>query len=167
MYRLLQIPFAHIQAAKDKLLNFMDASAVEECYQNAEMYFVCPEFIDELRILLQSKNILQVDYSKWFVEALVLGKSAADIINRIFVLLDEHTAKSIISQAAIWYPYSDVVGLIEYLLEQGLTNAQIGKLLIEDPMLIMHYRKEGCRAPRFGHSKEYVDHVITKIKTDK
>lgn len=165
VHKLLQIPFSQIQATKDKLNEFVDVSVIEEGYLKTEMYFVKHEFIDELKAFLGSKNIQQVDYSKWFVEALLLGEDAIDRVNGTFEFLDECAAKTIVSEAAIWYPYSDVIGLIRYLLEQGLTNTQICKLLLEDPILIMHYRKEGCRTIRYGHDQEYVDYTISRIKS--
>ena len=165
VHKLLQIPFSQIQATKDKLIEFVDASVIEEGYLKTEMYFVEPEFIDQLKAFLESKNIQEIDYSKWFVEALILGEDAIGRVNGIFELLDEHTAKTIVSEAAIWYPYSDMIGLIHYLLEQGLTNTQICKLLLEDPILKMHYREEGCRTIRYGHDQGYVDYAISRIKS--
>ena len=164
VHKLLQIPFSQLQTTKDKLIEFVDASVIEEGYLKTEMYFLNPDFIDELKDFLESKNIQQTDYSKWFVEALVLGEDAIDRVNGTFEFLDECTAKTIVSEAAIWYPYSDVIGLICYLLEQGLTNTQICRLLLEDQILIMHYREEGCRTIRYGHDQEYVDYAIARIK---
>lgn len=166
IHKLLQIPFSQIQATKDKLIEFVDASVIEKGYLKTEMYFVEPEFIDQLKAFLENKNLQQIDYSKWFVEALLLGEYAMDLVNGVFKLLDDEcAAKTIVSKSAIWYPYSDVIGLIHYLLEQGLTNTQICKLLLEDPILIMHYREEGCRTIRYGHDQEYVDYAIAKIKS--
>ena len=163
IHKLLQIPFSQIQAVKDKLLDFIDTSAIEKGYQKTEMYFVDLEFIDELKFFLESKNIQQTDYSKWFVEALFLGKHALGLVNGIFELFDdEYTAKKIVSEAAIWYPYSDPIGLIAYLAEQGLANDQICKLLLEDPILIMYYREEGSRVSRYGHNQVYIDDAIKK-----
>lgn len=166
VHKLLQIPFSQIQATKDKLIEFVDASVIEEGYLKTEMYFVEPEFIDQLKAFLESKNLQQIDYSNWFVEALLLGKYAIDLVNGVFKLLDDKcAAKTIVSKATIWYPYFDVIGLIRYLLEQGLTNTQICKLLLEDPILILNYREEGCRTIRYGHDQEYVDYAISRIKS--
>ena len=85
----------------------------------------------------------------------------------MFKLLDEHTSRAIISNAAIWYPYSDPIGLISYLLQQELTNSQISKLLIDDPILIMHYREDGYRTSKYGHNQELVDYAIARIKNGK
>lgn len=165
IHKLLQIPFSQIQATKDKLIEFIDTSVIEEGYLKTEMYFVEPDFIDQLKAFLESKNI--TEYSKWFIEALVLSQIAIDRINGVFKLLDEHTAKTIVSEAAIWYPYSDPIGLISYLLEQSLTNVQICKLLLADPILIMHYREDGCRTSKYGHNQELVDYAIARIKNGK
>ena len=165
VHKLLQIPFLQIQATKDKLIEFIDASVIEEGYLKTEMYFVEPDFIDQLKAFLESKNI--TEYSKWFIEAFVLGQIAIDRINGVFKLLDEHTSRAIISNAAIWYPYSDPIGLISYLLQQELTYSQISKLLIDDPILIMHYREDGCRTSKYGHNQELVDYAIARIKNGK
>lgn len=104
VHKLLQIPFSQIQATKDKLIEFVDASVIEEGYLKTEMYFVEPEFIDQLKAFLESKNLQQIDYSNWFVEALLLGKYAIDLVNGVFKLLDDKcAAKTIVSKATIWY----------------------------------------------------------------
>lgn len=160
IHKLLHIPFSKIQATKDLLMDFIDVSSIEQAYLKPEMYFVEPVFINELRFFLESKNIN--NYSIFFIEALILGKSAIDRVNEIFELLDISSAEKIVSQAYIWYPYSDPVGLIKYMLDQGLTNTQISDVLIHDPILIMNFRKE--RTLRAGHNQEYVDHTIAKVK---
>ncbi|MBR6509324.1 MAG: hypothetical protein IKT38_01810 [Clostridia bacterium] len=127
IHKLLQIPFSQIQATKDKLNEFVDDFVIEQGYLKTEMYFVEPEFIDQLKAFLESKNLQQIDYANWFVEALVLSRIAIDRINGVFKLLDEHTSRTIISNVAIWYPSSDVIELISYLLEQGLKMASNSK----------------------------------------
>ena len=162
--RLLQIPFSKIQMTKNKLLDFVDASVVEKRYKETYVYFARPEFVDELRAFLESKSIRQVDYSKWFIDAMILGDGAIDLVNDIFELFDECTATKIVSQAYIWYPYSDPIGLITYLSEQKLTNAQICDLLTNDPRLIIFYSKD--KTFRDLHDQEYVDAAIAKVKSD-
>lgn len=159
--KLLQIPYSRIQATKQRLAA-IDETLLKEFDCNHDLFFVKPEQVDKLQSVFENRGIAKQDYLGCFLSALVLGDAAAERVDGVFNLLADDTAKRIVSNASVWYAYSDPVGLIEYMLAHGLTNQQIGDLLIADPLLVMQFRREGSRSPRYGHSQEYVDLVISK-----
>ena len=164
VHKLLQIPFSEIKTVEEKLREFVDETVMQKFWSIKDIYFVNPEFIDKLKCFFESKAISKEHYSKWFINALILGEESFERTNSIFELFEEEIAKKIVSEADIWYWYSDVSGLITYLKEQGITDSRISKLLIEDPILIWSYRKEEYRRDGFLHNQEYVDNAIAKIK---
>lgn len=161
VYKLLQIPYSRIQATKQRLAA-IDETLLKEFDCNHDLYFVKPEQVEELQTVFENRGIAKEDYLGCFLSALVLGDAAVKRINEVFALLDDETAKRIVSGAFIWYVYSDPIGLIKYMLQCGLSNQQIGDLLIADPLLIMQFRQEGSRSPRYGHNQEYIDLAISK-----
>ena len=161
VYKLLQIPYSRIQATKQRLAA-IDETLLKEFDCNHDLYFVKPEQVEALQTVFENRGIAKEDYLGCFLSALVLGDAAVKRINEVFALLDDETAKRVVSNASIWYAYSDPVGLILHMLDRGLTKQQISNLLIADPLLIMFFRQEGSRSPRYGHNQEYIDLAISK-----
>lgn len=164
VYKLLQIPYSQILATKQRLAA-IDKTLLKEFDCNHDLFFVKPEQVDKLQSVFENRGIVKQDYLACFLSALVLGDAAAERVNGVFSLLDVDTAKRIVSNASVWYAYSDPVGLIEYMLDHGLTNQQIGDLLISDPLLVMQFRQEGSRSPRYGHNQEYIDLIVSKCNS--
>ena len=159
--KLLQIPYSRIQATKQRLAA-IDLSFLAEFDCNHDLFFVKPEQVDKLQSVFENRGIAKEDYLGCFLSALVLGDAAVERVDGVYSLLDVDTAKWIVSNASVWYAYSDPVGLIECMLAHGLNNRQIGDLLIADPLLVMQFRQEGSRSPRYGHNQEYIDRVLSK-----